>query len=264
MNSVIGSETRREYVPVGSSSAPASEGLRANDGVHVLRSSLVLFLNFLFFGNVMKFILGLVFSLLLAFCVFADEKAVSNQDAAQLRKQLDAMNSLQGDFVQTLIDQKGKKQDESSGSFLVKRPGKFFWDTKVPAPQQLISNQKTIWLYDPDLQTVNVRPFTDDLQKTPALLLTADVDKLRQHFTIKRSENADKTEKFTLTPKVTEGLFQRLTLVFSSAQLIEFNIQDSLGQLTKIVLSNQKLNQSVDDNLFNFVPPAGADIIKNQ
>jgi outer membrane lipoprotein carrier protein len=212
----------------------------------------------------MKFIMSLVFSFSLVFSVHADEKSVSNQDAAQLRKQLDAMNSLQGDFVQTLIDQKGKKQDESSGSFVVKRPGKFFWDTKVPAPQQLISNQKTIWLYDPDLQTVNIRPFTDDLQKTPALLLTADVDKLRQYFTIKRGEEAGKAQAFTLTPKVTDGLFQRLTLVFVGAQLIEFNIQDSLGQLTKIVLSNQKLNQPVDDGVFNFVPPAGVDIIKNK
>ena len=223
-------------------------------------------------GKIMNFISRFIlsFSLLAPVVLIsssvsaADEQTVSNQSAVQLRKQLDTMTSLQGDFVQTLFDQKGKKLDESKGTFIMQRPGKFYWDTKLPAPQLLISNQKTIWLYDPDLQTVNVRPFSDDLQKTPTLLLSADVESLRKYFSIKRTDQPNKTEKFTLTPKVTEGLFQQLTLVFVSGLLVEFNIQDSLGQMTKIGLSNQQRNQPVDENIFNFVPPAGVDIIKNQ
>jgi len=200
------------------------------------------------------------FSLLFAFAA----QAADDQAPAQLRKQLDAMTSLQGDFVQTLYDQKGKQQDESKGTFVLLRPGKFYWKTLSPAPQLLVSNQKTIWLYDPDLETVNIRPFTDDLQKTPTLLLTADIETLRKNFSIKRSEQANKTEMFSLTPKVTEGLFQQLKLVFIDGQLTEFNIEDSLGQLSKIVLSNQKRNQPIDEAIFTFIPPAGVDIIKNQ
>jgi len=186
-----------------------------------------------------------------------------DQSPAQLRKQLDAMNTLQGSFVQTLLDKAGKKQDESKGTFVLQRPGKFFWKTETPAPQLLISNQKTIWLYDPDLQTVNERPFSDDLKKTPVLLLSEDVDKLRKNFTINRSL-ADKAEKFSITPKVTEGLFQELLLVFVDNQLTEFSIRDSLGQLTHFALTNVKRNQAIDENLFNFVVPAGVDLIKNQ
>lgn len=190
--------------------------------------------------------------------------AADDQAPAQLRKQLDAMTSLQGDFVQTLFDPKGKLQDESKGTFVMMRPGKFYWKTETPSPQLLVSNQKTIWLYDPDLQTVNIRPFSDDLQKTPTLLLTADIETLRKNFSIKRAEQANKTEVYTLTPKVTEGLFQHLTLIFVDGQLTEFNIEDSLGQLSKIILSKQKRNQPIDEVIFTFIPPAGVDIIKNQ
>jgi len=186
-----------------------------------------------------------------------------DQSPAQLRKQLDAMNTLQGSFVQTLFDKDGKKQDEQKGTFVMQRPGKFFWKTELPAPQLLVSNQKTIWLYDPDLQTVNERPFSDDLKKTPVLLLSEDVDKLRKNFTINRTQ-ADKTEKFSIAPKVTEGLFQELLLVFVDNQLTEFSIRDSLGQLTHFNLTNVKRNQSIDESIFNFVAPAGVDIIKNQ
>lgn len=208
----------------------------------------------------MKLIFRLIASLLVfsSFAAHADD-----QSPAQLRKQLDAMNTLQGSFVQTLFDKDGKKQDESKGTFVMQRPGKFFWKTETPAPQLLVSNQKTIWLYDPDLNTVNERPFSDDLKKTPVLLLSEDVDKLRKNFIINRSQ-IDKAEKFSVTPKVTEGLFQELLLVFVDNQLAEFSIRDSLGQLTHFTLGNVKRNQAIDDKLFNFVAPVGADIIKNQ
>lgn len=210
----------------------------------------------------MKFISRFILSIALLASFAA--QAADDQAPTQLRKQLDAMTSLQGDFVQTLYDPKGKQQDESKGTFIMLRPGKFYWKTVSPGPQLLVSNQKTIWLYDPELQTVNIRPFTDDLQKTPTLLLTADIETLRKHFSIKRSEQPNKTEIFSLTPKVTEGLFQQLTLVFVDGLLTEFNIEDSLGQLSKIVLSNQKRNQSIDEAVFVFIPPAGVDIIKQQ
>ena len=200
----------------------------------------------------------LFFSMMACAVVHAED-----QSAVQLRKQLDAMNTLQGNFVQTLFDKDGKKQDESKGVFIMQRPGKFYWKTETPAPQLLISNQKTIWLYDPDLQTVNERPFSDDLKKTPVLLLSEDVDKLRKNFTITRSA-ADKSETFTITPKVTEGLFQELLMVFINNQLSEFSIRDSLGQRTHFTLSNIKRNQPIDESVFNFVAPEGVDIIKNQ
>ena len=190
--------------------------------------------------------------------------AADDQAAAQLRKQLDAMNTLQGDFVQTTYDKKGEKQeDPSSGNFMLMRPGKFYWKTLKPGPQLLVSNNKTIWLYDPDLETVNERAFTDDLRETPALLLSSDIEQLRKSFTVTRDEKETTAEKYTLTPKVTEGMFQHLTLVFKANQLTEFAIQDSLGQLTRCVLSNVQRNKTLPEEQFFFVPPEGVEILKD-
>src|SRR5690606_28049466 len=149
------------------------------------------------------------------------------QSAEQLRKLLDAMTTLQGKFTQTLYDTKGEQLEQSSGTFVLQRPGKFYWKTEQPYPQLLVSNQQTIWLYDPDLEQVTVRPFTDDLQQTPALLLSEDVDRLREHFSIQRQKTDAEREQFALTPKVSSGLFQQLTLVFAAGQLQEFHLQDN-------------------------------------
>lgn len=189
--------------------------------------------------------------------------AADDQAAAQLRKQLDAMNTLQGDFVQTTYDKKGVEQETSSGNFMLMRPGKFYWKTLEPMQQLLVSNNKTIWLYDPDLETVNERAFTDDLRETPALLLSSDIEQLRKSFTVTRDEKDTSAEKYTLTPKVTDGMFQHLTLVFKANQLTEFAIQDSLGQLTRCVLTNVQRNKTLPEEKFFFVPPEGVEILKD-
>lgn len=190
-------------------------------------------------------------------------QAADDQAAAQLRKQLDAMNTLQGDFVQTTYDKQGAEQDSSKGNFMLMRPGKFYWKTNEPMQQLLVSNNKTIWLYDPDLETVNERAFSDDLRETPALLLSADIEQLRKNFTVTRDEKEKTAEKYTLTPKVTEGMFQHLTLVFKANQLSEFAIQDSLGQLTRCVLTNVQRNKTLPEEKFFFIPPEGVEILKD-
>lgn len=190
-------------------------------------------------------------------------RAADDQAAMQLRAQLDAMNSLQGNFVQTTYDKEGVEQDTSSGEFMLMRPGKFYWKTLDPMPQLLVSNNKTIWLYDPDLETVTVREFTDDLRETPALLLSADAEQLRKQFSVTRDASNKTADAFTLTPKVTEGMFQHLTLVFKSGQLNEFSIKDSLGQVTRCVLSNVQRNKPLAEEKFFFQVPEGVEVLRD-
>jgi outer membrane lipoprotein carrier protein len=209
----------------------------------------------------MKVLSRIFTGLLLMFSVVVH--AADDQAATQLRKQLDAMDTLQGDFVQTTYDKAGIEQESSSGNFMLMRPGKFYWKTLDPMPQLLVSNNKTIWLYDPDLETVNVREFTEDLRETPALLLSADVEQLRKNFSVTRDGKDTTAEKYTLTPKVTDGMFQHLTLVFKAGQLTEFAIQDSLGQLTRCVLSNVQRNKALSEENFFFVPPEGVEILND-
>jgi outer membrane lipoprotein carrier protein len=144
---------------------------------------------------------------------------------------------------------------------VLQKPGNFYWRTTAPYEQLLVSDQKTIWLYDPDLEQVTVRPVGEDLQKTPALLFSNDLDKLREQFLVTRIAGADLQESFNLVPKAPDGLFSELTLVFSAGLLSEFHIQDNLGQSTRFVLSNVSSNEAVDAALFQFVPPEGVDVL---
>ncbi len=184
-----------------------------------------------------------------------------DRDVEQLHKRLDAMNSLQGQFTQTLFDNQGAQLEQSKGTFVLQKPGNFHWKTETPYEQLLVSDQRSIWLYDPDLEQVTVRPVGEDLQKSPALLFSGDADKLREQFEVSLATGTNQQETFTLVSRVQDGLFQQLLLVFVAGQLQEFHIQDNLGQSTHFVLSNTRSNVPVDASLFQFTPPPGVDVL---
>jgi outer membrane lipoprotein carrier protein len=206
----------------------------------------------------MNFYVRLAVVLTLALSWLSASAASDNNAAAELRQRLDATTSLQGKFTQTLTDTDGTLLEESEGEFALQRPGRFYWKTAAPYEQLLVSNQEVIWLYDPDLEQVTVREFTEDLQQTPAVLLSGDLEQLQRDFAISRVAGE---EAFLLVPNNQDGLFQTLILVFKAELLIEIRLQDSLGQESRFTLKDAVRNRPIDAALFNFTPPEGVDIL---
>ncbi len=194
---------------------------------------------------------------------FACQLAIANSALPEkaLQDQLLRIVSLQGDFTQALYDVDNKIiGEESSGTFLLQRPGRFHWETTAPYPQLLVSDQKTIWLYDPDLETVTVRPFTDELGQTPALLLSDDVANLSEKFDV-TSALKQTVKTFTLTSKDPQKLFTSIQLVFIADALESLIIHDSLKQHTIFRLANTVANLPIDASQFNFTIPDGVDVL---
>jgi len=68
-------------------------------------------------------------------------------------------------------------------------------------------------------------------------------------------------EWFVLKPKVDDKQYADIRLAFEKASLKEMELRDNFGQLTRIVFSDQKRNQKLDQTLFNFTPPEGVDVL---
>ena len=88
-----------------------------------------------------------------------------------LEKFLDNTSSLSARFQQKLVDKYGFLLQQSAGSLSMQRPGKFRWDYILPYPQNIISNGRKIWMYDSELEQVNVRPYNQVLASSPVNLL---------------------------------------------------------------------------------------------
>ncbi len=214
----------------------------------------------------MKFYRCCFFIIVSLFCSGHYANSADTLASDRLVSLLEPFDTLTGVFQQTLSDKQGQLIQDSTGEFALKRPGFFRWQTIEPYPQLLVSDLKKLWLYDPDLEQVTVREYTEALNKTPALLLSGDPKTLEDNYIIKKIENIDGAndgaiEGFVLVNKSDNSLFEQLTLYFTHQALSKMELIDSLGQLSVFHFTQTKAQDSLSAADFNFVPPAGVDVI---
>lgn len=187
-----------------------------------------------------------------------------NSAVALLSQQLVTMQSISAKFHQQITDNHGTLLQDASGTLSVKRPKKFYWHTEQPYEHLVVTDGSILWLHDIDLDQVSKQAFTEDLDKTPALLLSGEIDQISQQYSVEQLPSATNNFSFKLTPMVSESLFKQLTITFQDNKPVTMSLRDSFDQLTVIRFSEVELNQPIPETLFQFVPPAGIDVIDNE
>lgn len=193
---------------------------------------------------------------------------------AQAGKALDRLNAflsstgaIQARFVQTVKGETFSQPKESRGTFLMQRPGKFRWDYTTPYKQLILADGKRLWIYDPDLDQVVVKPLEAALGDTPALLLSGKglgKEGVEREFTITESlKTRDGLYWVTLLPRKEDSSFQEVQLGFGEKYLHRMELVDGFGQQTTLDFQGMQSNVEVPDGSFTFKPPKGVDIIGN-
>ena len=181
------------------------------------------------------------------------------EDIQQLRELLQPITSLSAQFEQQITDANGFEMQTSSGLFQVAQPNKLRWIVSEPMPQQVISDGITLWLYDPDLEQVIIQPFDTNIESTPAMLFSGDLDRLDSTYFILESSDG----VFGLTPEQGGSLFSSLQITFANRVPTAMALTDNLGQVTRITLSEVVYNPAIPAELFVFEIPDGIDVIRN-
>ena len=170
------------------------------------------------------------------------------------------MRSARGTFNQTVLSKSGRKPQESSGRFVMQRPGKFRWAYDKPYPQLLISDGKTLWSFDPELNQVAIKQVSSALGATPAALLAGQA--LEKNFVLKNLPTRDGLELVEATPRGGEASFDRMVIGMRANRPVSMEIHDSFGQISLLVFNHFEMNPRLEANQFHFIPPAGADVLK--
>ena len=79
---------------------------------------------------------------------------------------LKSTQSASASFTQKVLDKNGKLVQESHGSFVLQRPGKFRWTYAKPHPQVIVGDGERVWIHDPDLNQVTVRKLSRAIGST--------------------------------------------------------------------------------------------------
>jgi outer membrane lipoprotein carrier protein len=181
---------------------------------------------------------------------------------------LDGLTTWKADFTQTVVDGRSRKIGEGRGRLLISRPGRFRWELAPKggpeSGQLLVADGRNLWFFDRDLDQVTVKPMTEALSQSPAMLLSGSGD-VRNAFDVK-AEGASKegprdAEWVAVTPRGNEGDFKVARLEFRGADLASMELQDRLGQRTTIEFSAPVRNGPLSPDDLRFVPPPGVDVI---
>jgi outer membrane lipoprotein carrier protein len=171
------------------------------------------------------------------------------------------LNSLQANFEQRLFDEAGNLVETAVGKMYVQRPNKFHWDYQKPYKQMIVADGSKVWIHDIDLNQITVKNFDDALGKTPALLLS-NQNKLREDFFINALPAKEGMARFELLPKDAQAPFDSMRLILQKNELLGFELVDKLSQTTLVTFSEVRKNLRLNEALFIFTPPAGADLLQ--
>jgi outer membrane lipoprotein carrier protein len=182
---------------------------------------------------------------------------------AQLQAFSQGMRGLSARFEQQTTDEQGQRKPASRGLLMVQVPGRLRWEYQAPYKQVIVSDGKTLWIFDPDLAQATRRPLGSAVGAGPLALLT-DPGALQRSFKVRELPlGQDGLVWLRLAPRADaeEAGFQQADLGFADDRLVRMQLTDNLGQISEFRFSDWKRNPVLDAALFRFVPPAGTDVV---
>ena len=170
--------------------------------------------------------------------------------------------TLEAVFSQVLLEADSEHAQVSEGRFYLHRPQRFRWDYQVPVRQLVVADGENLWLYDPDLEQATVRRLDESLSGTPAMLLSG-AGSLDESFRMGAAYREDGFDWVELAPLSADADFAGVRVGFVDDRLASMELLDALGQTTIIRFEDVVVNPPLDAALFQFVPPPGADVIRD-
>lgn len=173
--------------------------------------------------------------------------------------------SAQGEFSQRLVkmdkDGKAKVSQESTGTFIFSRPGKFIWTYQKPYEQVLQADGEKLYIYDKDLNQVTVKKLGNALGSSPAAILFGSND-LEKNFVLKEAGAKEGLEWLQATPMAKDTTFEQIGIGLKNGVPQAMELRDSFGQVSLLTFKKFEKNPPVKPGQFKFVAPKGADVFE--
>ena len=187
--------------------------------------------------------------------------AAQQQTAAlELTQLLNGFSTFQAQFTQTTSDVTHQVLQQSSGTMMLMRPGRFRWETQNPTHQIVITDGKTLWIYDADLKQATKQSIQNS-PINPAKLLSGDVSTLMKQFDVHMIPHQS-VSVFQLIPKKPSPQFRSVAISFQHHELHSMQIQNTMEQTNTFVFSHVVVNKSLSADLFKFSAPHGVDVMQ--
>lgn len=202
------------------------------------------------------------FSGALALSLLAAGAAAAPSGAAQrLDSLLAQTHTLTAHFTETVENANAATVRRAQGTVVISKPGRFRWDYQKPYRELIVADGAQLWVYDPDLEQVTVRPEPQALAAGPAQLL-AGSGRVEDQFEVSADGTAGGLQWLRLVPRSHASDYSAIRLGLApSGEIRVMELASKLGQTTRLEFSDVRHNVAVDPARFRFTPPPGVDVV---
>ena len=157
----------------------------------------------------------------------------------------------------------GHGRRTESGILLLRKPGRMRWDYSQPAGKLFVSDGKLLWLYTPAENRVEKMKFqeSDDMRAPLAFLLG------KLHFDKEFRNLQGKAEgtdtRITAEPKTDNLPYSAVEfLVAQDGQIREVRVTGFDKSVLHFTFDQERVDPKLDDKLFQFQVPKGAELVE--
>jgi len=180
----------------------------------------------------------------------------------QLNVFANGLKTASATFQQVVTGPNGENVQSAQGLLQMKSPNRFRWEYSKPNDQLIVADGTKIWVYEPDLKQVTVKP-QDALNQDNPLSALSSPEALERFYKVTELPEQRGIRWLQLVPKRQENSpFDKALLGFDGNGLRSMRLFDNLGQVSEFRFGSWKRNAAIADNKFRFTTPKGVEEVQ--
>lgn len=182
----------------------------------------------------------------------------------RLQKNYDATVDFIADFQQETEVKTLNRKLKASGKLYFKRPGKMLWRYEEPKGQFVLADGKNLYFYQPEQDQVIKSPLKNAFRSDIPLSFLLGLGNLKKDFTATLKATENNQYVLRLEPRGELGGFSEVLVAVDrkSSDIDWISVRDAAANLTTIRFSDMRKGVGVQESLFRFQVPDGADIVE--
>ncbi|MFP4159079.1 MAG: LolA family protein [Desulfobacterales bacterium] len=154
--------------------------------------------------------------------------------------------------------------DEASGHAWFKHPGKMRWEYLEPERQVIVSDGDRLWIHRPEDRQVMVGDAADQFANGKGASFLADFKLLKEVFEVSLEECGEDLCRLKLVPREKKRDLAAVYLEVErkTMDIKQIESENTYGDVTRIFLENLEFEPEMENRLFEFMIPSGADVIR--
>jgi len=180
----------------------------------------------------------------------------------QVEQRYNRAETLQVRFAETYTAA-GRSSRTETGLLSLRKPGRMRWDYTSPAGKLFVSDGKNLYLYVPGTNRVQKMKLkqSEDM-RAPLAFLLGKLNFEKEFQNIQTKSEGDNT-RILAEPKADSLPYSKVEFVVSpDSEIRKLHILEQDNSMLDFTFDEEKVNPPLAGSLFQFHPPAGADVVE--